>query len=100
MLVAMPHEVDAVLPQHLAGKVVVSCGVNDERVRAWGDAGVHTIVDAALVLQGHVLSPATLEAMLIGATGHGHDLRDDDYPDMLTQTACSRASSTPMVRPG
>jgi predicted amino acid dehydrogenase len=87
VLVAMPHEVDAVLPQHLAGKVVVSCGVNDERVRAWGDAGVHTIVDAAPVLQGHVLSPATLEAMLIGATGrHGHDLRDDDYLDMLTQT--------------
>ncbi len=87
VLVAMPHEVDAVRPQHLAGKVVVSCGVNDERVRAWGNAGVHTIVDAAPVLQGHVLSPATLEAMLIAVTGrHGHDLHDDDYLDMLMQT--------------
>ena len=50
VLVAMPHEVDAVPPQHLTGKVVVSCGVNAERERAWGDLGVHTSVDAAPVL--------------------------------------------------
>jgi predicted amino acid dehydrogenase len=87
VLVAMPHEVDTIAPEHLAGKVVVSCGVNSEREREWGARGVHTIVDAAPVLQGHVLSPATLDAMLIAVTGrHGRDLHDDDYLDMLMQT--------------
>ena len=86
VLVAMPHEVDAVPPEQLDGKVVVSCGVNAARARAWGDLGVHTIVDAAPALEGHVLTPATLDAMLIAATGRdGPDLEDGDYLGMLTQ---------------
>ena len=86
VLVAMPHELDGLSAQNLAGKVVVSCGVNDDRAQAWGALGVHTIVDAAPALEGHVLSPATLDAMLIAATGrHGHDLQDDDYLGMLAQ---------------
>jgi predicted amino acid dehydrogenase len=86
VLVAMPHEVDALMAHDLAGKVVVSCGVNDARAQAWGALGINTIVDAAPALQGHVLSPATLDAMLIAATGrHGHDLHDDDYLGMLAQ---------------
>ncbi|MEO7107791.1 MAG: dehydrogenase, partial [Rhodoferax sp.] len=60
--------------------------VNDARAQAWGALGINTIVDAAPALQGHVLSPATLDAMLIAATGrHGHDLHDDDYLGMLAQ---------------
>ena len=86
VLVAMPHEVDALKAHDLAGKVVVSCGVNETRAKAWGALGVHTIVDAAPAMKGHVLSPATLDAMLIAATGrHGHDLQDDDYLGMLAQ---------------
>ncbi len=61
VLVAMPHELDGLSAQNLAGKVVVSCGVNDDRAQAWGALGVHTIVDAAPALEGHVLSPATLD---------------------------------------
>ncbi len=86
VLVALPQEVDTLKAPDLAGKVVVSCGVNDARAKAWGALGVHTIVDAAPALSGHVLSPATLDAMLIAVTGrHGHDLDDDDYLGMLTQ---------------
>jgi len=86
VLVALPHEIDQLAPADLAGKVVLSCGVNDVRARAWADAGVHTIVDAAPALLGQVLGPATLDAMLIAATGrHGNDLQDDDYLEMLTQ---------------
>ncbi|MEO7106844.1 MAG: dehydrogenase, partial [Rhodoferax sp.] len=33
VLVAMPHEVDALMAHDLAGKVVVSCGVNDARAQ-------------------------------------------------------------------
>jgi predicted amino acid dehydrogenase len=86
VIVAMPHEVDALKPQDVAGKVIVSCGVNDARARAWGDLGVQTIVDAAPNLHGHALTPACLDAMLIAATGrHGEDLTSEDYLDMLTQ---------------
>jgi len=86
VLVAMPHEVDGLTARALAGKVVVSVGVNAERAAKWGALGVHTIVDAAPAIDGHVLTPATLDAMLIAATGRdGEDLDTDDYLGMLTQ---------------
>ena len=88
VVVAMPHELDLLDQAALAGKVVFSCGVSDARVKAWGDLGIRTIIDAAPSLAGHTLTPATLDAMLIAATGrHGDDLTSDDYLAMLTEEA-------------
>jgi predicted amino acid dehydrogenase len=86
IIVALPHELDWLDPHALRGKVVMSCGVSQARAKAWGDLGVQTIIDAAPQLQGNSLSAATLDAMLIAATGrHGQDLTSDDYLNMLSQ---------------
>jgi predicted amino acid dehydrogenase len=88
VIVAMPHELERLYPKDVEGKVVLSCGVSDSRAHAWGRLGVQTIIDAAPALQGHCLTPPTLDAMLIAATGrHGADLSNEDYLDMLSREA-------------
>lgn len=85
IVVALPHELDGLEPECLQGKVVLSCGVSSERAKLWGEQGVRMIIDAAPQVQGASLGPATLEAMLIAATGrHGTALGNEDVLALLS----------------
>jgi predicted amino acid dehydrogenase len=86
VIVALPYELDSLAPESLRGKVVLSCGVSRARATAWGQWGVQMIIDAAPQIQGESLGPATLEAMLIAATGrHGDALSNEDVLELLSQ---------------
>jgi predicted amino acid dehydrogenase len=88
VIVAPVHELDAFGLEELAGKTVVTTTVNDERLAAFRDNGVHLVIDGAPQLAGHALDPALLDAMILAATGKGSDeLLDDDYLEILTGEA-------------
>jgi predicted amino acid dehydrogenase len=85
VVVAPVHELDAFGLEELAGKTIVTTTVNDERLAAFRDKGVHLVIDGAPQLAGHALDPALLDAMILAATGKAADeLLDDDYLDILT----------------
>lgn len=85
VVVAPIHLLDAFGLEELAGKVVVAIDVNEERMAALGSKGVATVIDGAPLMQGHVISPNLLDAMIIAATGKvAEDLQEDDYLDIVT----------------
>lgn len=80
VLVAPVHELDAFGLEELAGKTIVTATVNEERLARFRDKGVHLVVDGAPLVEGHVVDPSLLDAMILAATGKGADeLLDDDY---------------------
>jgi predicted amino acid dehydrogenase len=84
VLVAPVHELDALGLEELAGKTIVTHTVNEARLAAFKDKGVHLVIDAAPLVQGHAIDPSLFDAMLLAATGrHGGDLVDDDYLEIL-----------------
>jgi len=88
VVVAPAHELDVFGLEELAGKTIVTTTVNAERLAHLKDAGVHLVIDAAPLVQGHAVDPALLDAMIMAATGKaGDELLDDDYLDALTGEA-------------
>ena len=86
VVVAPAHELDDFGLEELAGKTVLTSTVNAQRLAAFKDKGVHLVVDAAPLLNGHALSPDLLDAMILAATGKPADeLADDDYLDIINQ---------------
>ena len=80
VVVAPAHELDDFGLEELAGKTVLTSTVNAQRLAAFKDKGVHLVVDAAPLLNGHALSPDLLDAMILAASGKAADeLLDDDY---------------------
>jgi predicted amino acid dehydrogenase len=87
-VVAPVHELDEFGLEELAGKTVVTSTVNAERVNEFADKGVALVVDAAPEIDGHVLGPALIDAMILAATGKSADaLDDDDYLAIVTEAA-------------
>jgi predicted amino acid dehydrogenase len=85
VVVAPVHELDDFGLEELAGKTIITTTVNDERLAAFKDKGVHLVIDGAPLLQGHALDPSLLDAMILAATGKAADeLLDDDYLDILS----------------
>ncbi len=89
VVVAPAHELDAFGIEELAGKTVITSTVNAERLTAFKAKGVHLVVDAAPALEGHVLSPDLLDAMIMAVhcpqSGKTPDaLHDDDYLELIT----------------
>ena len=86
VVVAPAHELDDFGLEELAGKTVLTSSVNAQRLAAFKDKGVHLVVDAAPLLNGHALAPDLLDAMILAATGKAADeLADDDYLDIINQ---------------
>ncbi len=84
VLVAPVHQLDGLGLEELAGKTILTHTVNEARLAAFKDKGVHLVIDAAPLLQGHAIDPSLFDAMLLAATGrHGGDLVDDDYLEIL-----------------
>ncbi|MBA4178774.1 MAG: dehydrogenase, partial [Leptothrix sp. (in: Bacteria)] len=84
VVVAPAHELDGFGLEELAGKIVVTSAVNDARLAAFKAKGVHLVVDGSPVMQGHVLGPETLDAMILAATGKAPEtLFDDDYLEIV-----------------
>jgi predicted amino acid dehydrogenase len=84
VLVAPVHQLDDLGLEELAGKTLITHTVNEARLAAFKDKGVHLVIDAAPLLQGHAIDPSLFDAMLLAATGrHGGDLVDDDYLEIL-----------------
>jgi len=88
VVVAPAHELDNFGIEELAGKTVITSTVNAERLAAFKDKGVHLVVDAAPVLDGQVLSPDLLDAMIGATYGQAsgktsEDLHDDDYLEII-----------------
>ncbi len=84
VLVAPVHQLDGLGLEELAGKTLITHTVNEARLAAFKDKGVHLVIDAAPLVQGHAIDPSLFDAMLLAATGrHGGDLVDDDYLEIL-----------------
>jgi hypothetical protein len=85
MVVAPVHELDDFGLEELAGKTVITSNVNDERLARFRDKGVNMVIDGAPVLDGHVLGPEMLDAMIIAATGKAPDeILEDDILEIIT----------------
>ena len=63
VVVAPVHELDGFGLEELAGKIVVTSTVNDRRLAQFKAKGVHTVIDGAPMLFGHVLDPSLLDAL-------------------------------------
>ncbi len=84
VVVAPVHELDGFGIEELAGKTVITSTVNDARLARFKDCGVHLVVDSSPVLDGHVLSPDLLDAMILAATGKAADeMLEDDYLEIV-----------------
>ncbi len=84
VLVAPVHELDAFGLEELAGKTIVTHTVNEARLAAFRDKGVHLVIDGAPMVRGHAIDPSLLDAMILAATDrHGGDLLDDEYLEIL-----------------
>ena len=85
VVVAPVHELDAFGLEELAGKTIVTSNVNERRLAHFKDSGVNMVVDGAPVLQGHVLGPEMLDAMIIAASGKAPgDILEDDILEIIT----------------
>ena len=85
VVVAPVHELDGFGLEELAGKTIVTHTVNDARLAAFKDKGVHLVIDGSPMVQGHAIDPSLFDAMLLAASGrHGGDLQDDDYLEILS----------------
>ena len=84
VVVAPVHQLDDMGLEELAGKTIVTTTVNDARLAAFRDKGVHLVIDGAPMVQGHVVDPSLFDAMILAATGRrGGELLDDDYLEIL-----------------
>ena len=85
VVVAPVHELDRFGLEELAGKTIITATVNDERIAAFKNKGVSMVVDGSPVLQGHVLGPDLLDAMILAASGKTpDDIFEDDYLEIIT----------------
>ncbi len=86
VIVAPVHELDDFGPEELAGKTIITSGLNAERAAAFADKGVMMVVDGAPSMFGHVLGPNLLDAMIVAATGKNpDDILEDDYLAIITE---------------
>jgi predicted amino acid dehydrogenase len=86
VVVAPVHELDGFGLEELAGKTLITHTVNEARLAAFRDKGVHLVIDAAPLLAGHALDPCLLDAMVMAATGrHASTLSDNDYLEVLAR---------------
>ena len=97
VIVAPVHVLDDFGIEELGGKTIVTSTVNAERVAAFRDKGVQMVVDAAPAIEGHVIDPSLLDAMIVAARGvDPGDLLDDDYVDILA----GRSQEPRVIYPG
>jgi predicted amino acid dehydrogenase len=86
VVVAPVHELDEFDLEELAGKTIITSGINGERTAAFAEKGVMMVVDGAPSMFGHVLGPNLLDAMIIAATGKNPDeILEDDYLAIITE---------------
>jgi predicted amino acid dehydrogenase len=86
VIVAPVHELDDFGAEELAGKTIITSGLNGERTARFADKGVMMVVDGSPVMAGHVLGPNLLDAMIIAATGKDPDeILEDDYLQIITE---------------
>jgi predicted amino acid dehydrogenase len=86
VVVAPAHELDAFGVEELGGKTVVTAAVNEQRIAAFKDKGVDMVVDGSPTLQGRVLGPDLLDAMILAATGNAPGaIADDDYLEIIAR---------------
>ncbi len=84
VVVAPVHELDAFGAQELAGKTVVTSTVSDKRLAALRDKGVQMVIDGAPLVEGRVIAPDLMHAMIIAATGKSPDqILEDDLLEIL-----------------
>ncbi|MBL8351404.1 MAG: dehydrogenase [Burkholderiaceae bacterium] len=84
VVVAPAHELDAFGIEELAGKTIVTSTVNEARLAYFKECGVNLVVDSSPQLDGHVLSPDLLDAMILAATGKAADqILEDDYLEIV-----------------
>jgi hypothetical protein len=84
VVVAPVHELDDFGLEELAGKTIITTNVNEERLARFKDKGVNMVVDGSPMLQGHVLGPELLDAMVLAATGKEPDeILEDDILDII-----------------
>ncbi|WP_210760750.1 dehydrogenase [Azohydromonas sediminis] len=65
VVVAPVHELDDFGAAELAAKTVVTSTVSDKRLAALAKKGVQMVIDGAPVIDGHVIAPDLLHAMIV-----------------------------------
>ena len=61
------HQLDDMGLEELAGKTIVTTTVNDARLAAFRDKGVHLVIDGSPMVRGHVVDPSLFDAMILAA---------------------------------
>ena len=85
VVVAPVHELDDFGLEELAGKTIITANVNGERLARFRDKGVHMVVDGSCAIDGQVLGPDLLDAMILAATGKtGEQILEDDYLEIIS----------------
>jgi predicted amino acid dehydrogenase len=84
VVVAPVHELARFGRAELEGKTVITSTVSGARLARLRAQGVSMVVDGAPLLDGHVIGPAVLDAMIIAATGRKpEEIRPDDYLQII-----------------
>ncbi|HMM86872.1 dehydrogenase [Azohydromonas sp.] len=84
VVVAPVHELDAFGAQELAGKTVVTSTVSDKRLAALARKGVQMVIDGAPLVEGHVIAPDLLHAMIVAARRKPpQQILEDDLLEIL-----------------
>jgi predicted amino acid dehydrogenase len=85
-VVVAPHEaLEPFGPAELAGKVVLTSAVPDDRLKPLADRGVDVVIDRTPQLLDRVVDVDVLEALIVAALGREHrdEVRHDEYLEIL-----------------
>lgn len=86
VIVAPVHELASFEREDLAGKIIITSTVSEQRIRHFKRKGVATIIDGAPSLFGHELGPSLLDAMIMAVKGKASkQLHDDDYLSIISE---------------
>jgi hypothetical protein len=79
------HYIKRYMPDHLAGKVVVTNTTTPEDVELFRSAGIKYLVTSTPVIDGRSFGTNMMEAALIAASGKGRKLSYDELSQLLGQ---------------
>ncbi|MCI1190858.1 dehydrogenase [Calidifontimicrobium sp. SYSU G02091] len=86
VVVAPVHELDDFGAAELAGKTVVTSTVSDRRLAALANKGVQMVIDGAPVIDGHVIAPDLLHAMIVAVRRKPpQQIVEDDLLEILAE---------------
>lgn len=89
VIVATHDDLDALAlgPDDLKGKIVLTSGIPDDKVKSLGERGVDVVIDRTPQVLDRIVGVNVLEALIIAALGRQHrdDVLYDEYLEILSE---------------